>query len=223
MDGQSKRVRFGDPDFDATLLKWYEEARDSDDSDIDNVVEDHNIESEHDTNSEMSASEDPEDVDTNEVAGMDKKTRKHNIVMKIPTLKSKARDLGDAVDPLPIWNLLFNNNMSLQIMQNTNNKLNTFRERYSVESRHHVRDIDITELKAFLGLLVYTAIFNSSHENIDRLFATDGSGREILRTLMSKKRFAVLLATIRFDNPQDREERKKDDPISFVFNTFIEN
>lgn len=43
---------------------------------------------------------------------------------------------------------------------------------------------------------------------------------------MSKKRFAVLLAAIRFDNPEDREEWKKDDPtaaISFIFSCFIDN
>lgn len=58
------------------------------------------------------------------------------------------------------------------------------------------------------------------------LFATDGTGRDIFRAVLSKKRFAVLLAAIRFDNREDREERKKDDPtaaISFVFNSFIEN
>nr|CAH7722706.1 unnamed protein product [Callosobruchus chinensis] len=84
----------------------------------------------------------------------------------------------------------------------------------------------MVELKAFLGLLVYSAIFKSSHEDIDCLFATDGTGREIFRAVMSKKIFAIILLAIRFDDTDDRDERKKHDPTaasSFVFNNFIEN
>ncbi|KAJ8931129.1 hypothetical protein NQ314_016010 [Rhamnusium bicolor] len=69
-------------------------------------------------------------------------------------------------------------------------------------------------------------IFNSNHEHIDTLFATDGSGQDIFRAVMSAKRFAILLSALRFDNRVDREERKKVDPtapISFIFKSFIEN
>lgn len=49
---------------------------------------------------------------------------------------------------------------------------------------------------------------------------------DIFRAVMSAKRFAVLLSAIRFDNPEDRDERRKEDaaaPISYIFNSFIEN
>ncbi|KAJ8952621.1 hypothetical protein NQ314_007494 [Rhamnusium bicolor] len=84
----------------------------------------------------------------------------------------------------------------------------------------------MTELKAFLGLLVYTAIFNLNHENVDRLFATDGTGRDIYKSVMSKKKYSVLFVAIQFDDYETREERKKNDPvvaISFIISTFIEN
>ncbi|KAJ8936781.1 hypothetical protein NQ318_008997 [Aromia moschata] len=67
-------------------------------------------------------------------------------------------------------------------------------------------------------------ICNSNHEKT--IFATDGTGRDIFRAVMSEKRFATLLSALRFDNPEDREERKKEDPvaaISCLFNVFIEN
>ncbi|KAG5866307.1 hypothetical protein JTB14_002186 [Gonioctena quinquepunctata] len=41
---------------------------------------------------------------------------------------------------------------------------------------------------------------------------------------MSEKRFAIILSALRFDNPEDRDERIKQDPlaaISFIFNSFI--
>lgn len=248
MAGPSKRVRYGDSDYDETLLKWYEEENDSG-SDIDDISPDFNIESEHDSNSEISEIEDcseSEEIDDEDSAAGGKsyiygknryrwctsevrpssRTRKHNIVIKVPILKAKAKELGDNANPLSVWNLLFSDNILKHIVQNTNHKLSAMRVKYSDNSKHHLRETDIIEMNAFLGLLVYTSVFNSNHENIDRLFATDGTGREIFRSDMSKKRFAILLASIRFDNPDDREERKKVDPtaaISFIFNSFIHN
>ena len=88
----------------------------------------------------------------------------------------------------------------------------------------YVHNIDIAELKAFIGLLVFTAIFKSGNESIDGLFATDGTGRDIFRCTMTKNRMLFILAALRFDNPDDREDRKKNYPtaaISTIFNMFI--
>lgn len=154
------------------------------------------------------------------------KTRKHNIIMKIPALTAVARNLGDTADPLSVWGLLFSDNILQQIIEWTNKKLGAMRLKYEAQNKIDLRDVDIIELKAFMGLLIYTAIFNSNHEHIETIFATDGTGREIFRCVMSIKRFSILLCALRFDNPEDREERKKSVPaaaISFVFNTFVEN
>ncbi|XP_015376737.1 PREDICTED: uncharacterized protein LOC107171020 [Diuraphis noxia] len=70
------------------------------------------------------------------------------------------------------------------------------------------------------------AVFKSNHENANTLFATDGTGREIFRLVMSKKRFLFLISCLRFDNSDTRTERKENDPlapISEIFNEFIEN
>nr|CAH7717457.1 unnamed protein product [Callosobruchus chinensis] len=245
MAGPSKRICLNDQDLEETLFKWYEEICSSE-SDVDDVSEDHTLESDHDSNSEISESEGLDSggeeniIDSGKtyVYGRNRyrwctsevrpssRTRKHNIVIKVPSLKGKAKALGEAADPLSIWNLLFSDNILEEVIQCTNKKLHVMRQRYSAESRHHLRDIDMVELREFLGLLVYSAIFKSSHESIDCLFATDGTGREIFRAVMSKKRFAIILLAIRFDDTDDRDERKKNDPtaaISFVFNNFIEN
>lgn len=82
------------------------------------------------------------------------------------------------------------------------------------------------ELRALLGLLVYTEVFKSGNENIDLLFATDGTGRDIFRCTMSKRRFEFLLCCLRFDNPDDRQERRMLDAtaaISELFQQFINN
>lgn len=82
------------------------------------------------------------------------------------------------------------------------------------------------ELKAFLGLLFYSAIFKSNSEDLNSIFATDGTGREIFRLTMSMKRFSILLTALRFDDADTREERKIADPtaaISQIFGLFVRN
>lgn len=58
------------------------------------------------------------------------------------------------------------------------------------------------------------------------VFSNDGTGRDIFRCTMSRNRFLFLLLSLRFDNPDDRKERKIDDPtaaVSEIFNKFIKN
>lgn len=106
----------------------------------------------------------------------------------------------------------------------TNEKIGKIREKYIKKESSDLRDTDITEIKGLFGLLYYTSVFKSNHESLHLIFATDGTGREIFRCVTSQKRFLVLLTCLRFDNPHDREERKKNDPlapISNLFNLFI--
>lgn len=99
------------------------------------------------------------------------------------------------------------------------------RTKYKSQS-YNLNDTDLVDLKGFIGLLIYTSVFNSSHESIEIFFATDGTGRDIFRAVMTSERFEILLAVLGFDNPEDRDEIKKQDPtapISYIFNSFIEN
>lgn len=82
------------------------------------------------------------------------------------------------------------------------------------------------ELKAFVGLLIYSAVFKSGNEAASSLFSTDGTGREIFRSVMTKERFLFLLQVMRFDNSEDRHERKKDmkeAAIEKIFYKFVDN
>lgn len=100
------------------------------------------------------------------------------------------------------------------------------RQKYKRPNRPELTDLTMNELNAFVGLLLYTAIFKSNNEYIRSIFATDGTGRDVFRAVMSMERFSILLVALRFDNPETREERKNDDPaaaISELFNKFVEN
>jgi hypothetical protein len=55
-----------------------------------------------------------------------------------------------------------------------------------------MRDVDIIELRAFIGLLFYIAVLKSSHESIQSLFAMDSTGRDIFHCIMNE-RFSILM------------------------------
>ncbi|GBP69465.1 hypothetical protein EVAR_48823_1 [Eumeta japonica] len=75
-------------------------------------------------------------------------------------------------------------------------------------------------MKAFLGSLFYTSVFKSNHENTKSIFATDGSGREIFRCVMSQFRFLTLLNYIRFDDSNTRSQRLETDPLAAISEMF---
>lgn len=90
----------------------------------------------------------------------------------------------------------------------------------------HARLADIDELNALFGLLYLAGLHKSSHVNVRDIWATDGTGLEIFPATMSYNRFQFLLRCIRFDNIENREERRNIDklaPIREIFDIFNNN
>lgn len=139
------------------------------------------------------------------------RTPAHNII-KIPTSRFPTKN----IDPVDAWLSIFTEDMIAQVIHWTNKKIISSRTKFSDPSRTELRETTVEEIKCFFGLLIYTAIFKSNHEDIRSLFATDGTGRDVFRLSLSAKRFAVLLNCLRFDNPDDREEHKQSDPGAAV-------
>lgn len=83
-----------------------------------------------------------------------------------------------------------------------------------------VKDTDV-ELLALFGILYYSAIFKSYHEDLHAMFPTDGTGRDIFRASMSLKRVLFLLSYLRFDDKNNRQEMVQIDKsavVSWLFN-----
>lgn len=228
------RVSASDPNFNHVITQWLEDIG-SDVSDIDEPYSP--LQSDHDTRSIISSKDsDSNSTESEDNSGSDVpryfsgrnkfkwsssaparnvRTPTHNIVLKVPGLRGIAKGARE-VDAITAWNFIFSADMVSTVVMYTNVKLQESRATYGITSRLELKDCDVPEMTAFLGLLVYSAVFKSNHENITSLFATDGTGREIFRAVMSAKRFATLLACLRFDNKLDRNERKKTDPAAAV-------
>ena len=113
-----------------------------------------------------------------------------------------------------------------EIVLQTNQKLISIQTNYANSDKQELKDTDIVELRAFIGLLLYSAAFKSNHEDLTSIFATDGTGRDIFRSTMSLKRFQLLLVDLRFDDLDTRAECSKTDrlaTISHIFHTFLQN
>ncbi|XP_049855084.1 piggyBac transposable element-derived protein 4-like [Schistocerca gregaria] len=154
------------------------------------------------------------------------RTRKHNIVSHLPGIIGPAKALGQICRPQTAWTQLFCERILNEIILQTNKKLAFMRERLSDDTRTDYKELDLIEFKTFLEILMFTAILKSNNEDLQAIFATDGTGRDIFRCTMSLKRVLVLLLSIRFDDASDRDVRKKCDataPIKWVFLEFMKN
>lgn len=154
------------------------------------------------------------------------RTRQHNIISHLPGRIGPAKDLGLYCTHQSAWGLFFDEEILKEVLLRTNEKLALIREKLSDKDRTDFREIVMEEFRAFLGILILTAIFKSNHEDLESLFSTDGMGRDIFRCTMSLKRVRTILLCLRFDNAADRQERKSEDKtaaISWVFQKFLQN
>lgn len=163
------------------------------------------------------------------------KTLKHNIITVLPGLKGPSRQ-NPPTTPLEAWELLFTEEMIEIIIIHTNNKIEQLQHHFkkfktSKNSRKKfsptfIKKTDILEIRAFIGLLYMQGLFKSNHEDLRSLWATDGTGRDLFRCTMSLARFLFLLSCLRFDDPNTRLERVKEDKlaaISELFGKFVLN
>ncbi|XP_066253023.1 piggyBac transposable element-derived protein 4-like [Euwallacea similis] len=87
-----------------------------------------------------------------------------------------------------------------------------------------IRETNTIELKAALGLLYLAGVFRSSRQNLEDLWANDGTGVDIFRSTMPLKRFQILVACLRFDCAGTRNDRRRIDklaPIRAIFERYI--
>lgn len=149
------------------------------------------------------------------------RTPLHNIVRMSSKLGPKTFTSHE-----DIWSLLFTEEMISLLVTHTNQKITATKSKYKDSSRSELAPTTNLEMKAYIGLLFYTAAFKSNRENSDFIFATDGSGREIFRCVMSQKRFLMLTNCLRFDDSATRSDRLKNDKlaaISELFQLFVNN
>lgn len=150
------------------------------------------------------------------------RTAAHNIIRLPRRLNSNSNFEGY----FELWSKLFDHSMLESLIGFTNQKLSTYRAKFKQSTKTELMDTNVTEMKAFIGIMYYSSVFKCNDSDLKMIFATDGTGHEIFRCVISKYRFSCLINCLRFDDSTIREERLKEDrlaPISDLFNKFISN
>lgn len=76
---------------------------------------------------------------------------------------------------LALWFKLFDMSMLECLVRFTNQKLSTYRAQFKNSAKVELMDTDVTEMKAFIGLMYYTSVFKCNDADLRIIFATDGT------------------------------------------------
>lgn len=149
------------------------------------------------------------------------RTRTQNIVIHLPGPKLIAKQMKSSID---CFNLLVNNVIYNLITECTNIYIGKIQHKYKNKSL--CRPTDVIEIQAIIGLLIIAGSFRASKESLVDLWAVVGTGIDIFHSTMSLDRFLFLMRCLRFDNINDRAQRKEFDklaPVRELFTLFVQN
>lgn len=147
------------------------------------------------------------------------RTSARNIVTKSRGNRGNARLVQS---PLEAFSLFISDEMINMIVEYTNIEICKNRQKYSVITST-IANTDAIELKALLGLLIFSAFHKDNHLSTKAMFDSNQSG-SIYKATFSKERFEFLIDSLRFDDKTTRQERRKDDkfaPIRELWDKFI--
>ncbi|KAJ8867130.1 hypothetical protein PR048_032993 [Dryococelus australis] len=122
-------------------------------------------------------------------------TFRHNIIkVRLAKLEGPARSLGDSPSAEQVWQLLFSNSVTEEIVQNTNCKLASMRTKIENHDSSY-QDTDCEEISSLIGLLS-CSIFKSSRESLQSSFSTSITGRPIFRAIMAESWCFILIRAL---------------------------
>lgn len=131
-----------------------------------------------------------------------------NVLHEVPGLTQYAlRNIRD--DPvLDCFKLIFDKSMVESSVVSTN-----CQGRY--EKGDQWKLLDLQEFWAFLGLIIYRSVYQSTGESVQELRSA-ASGRAVFSATMSLARFTEIRRTLRFDNTATRQARLRTDKLAAV-------
>jgi hypothetical protein len=148
-----------------------------------------------------------------DVAPVVGRRRAQDVVRVTPGPKNHARP--ETVDGAVF---LFCDELFMKIVVDSTNKEMT--RAFTEGSRlHDLMLLDISEAKAFLGLLILIGVLRGRREPLQQLW-DDKWGRPIFRATMGINRFKTILRYMRFDDKETRAERRVADKLAAIRELF---
>ena len=159
---------------------------------------------------------------TTEKSQINAKYQKENILKTKPGLINDAKNANTCFE---FWSLLITDELLGVIVTCTNRKINKILEKLiemETEAYNYVKETNIEELKAYIGLLYARGLLQLSGQDVKLLFQDD-IAHPIFGATMSYHRFIFLNSNITFDNIDDRKERFVSDrfaAVRYIFEYF---
>ena len=189
------------------LIETCDISSDEPDDDDDDSGEEDNLEVRHkstDTEQEMSDVASENELDTDDLdwyTGKDGetvwkkskprvniRTRVHNIITEPTGVKGCAKN---AKTPKDCWSYFFDESIMSILVECTNKYINE--NKASCSRDRHAKNTSKEEVSALIGLIYLAGAYKSGRQNLDDLWAQDGTGVDLFHTAMSLRRFKFLL------------------------------
>ncbi|GAV10041.1 hypothetical protein RvY_19539 [Ramazzottius varieornatus] len=139
-------------------------------------------------------------LDTGKTRSVNKMTGEGGVT---PHARSRVMDMPDCID------LFLTSAIKELIVLHTNEEGN---RRYG---KTEWVPFDVVELDAFLGMLLLQGVHMDGTVPVSELWS-EGEGKKIYKACMSRKRFAQITCSLRFDDKSTREKRVELDKMTHV-------
>lgn len=132
--------------------------------------------------------------------------------MHLPTAKNEAKV---ARTPLEFWSSLFTEDLLAIIVRNTNIEIQNFLTKKQWQPSPTFRELDVLELKAFIGLMYYSGARKDHDVRLERLW-DNKFGCAIYSSAFSLRSFQFIFSRLRFDERLTRERRRAEDGLAAI-------
>ncbi|XP_023222340.1 uncharacterized protein LOC111623851 [Centruroides sculpturatus] len=136
---------------------------------------------------------------------------KGNVSTHLPGPVGEAR-MAESI--MECWNLFVSDDILQIVVQYTNEQIKRIQSKFKRE--RDAKLTDLVEIKALVGILYLTGCKKLNKCNAAEIWTSDGTGLEVVRTVMSEKRFRFLLVCLRFDDKNTRKKRLQTDKLAAV-------
>ncbi|XP_064115032.1 uncharacterized protein LOC135221138 [Macrobrachium nipponense] len=124
-----------------------------------------------------------------------------------------------------IFSLFLSDHMLAKIVLRSNDLLAHLRSNYHHKGNVALRDMDLRELKAFIGILIMSSVRSDNHTTMSDMWDLP-EGNRLYRCTMSERHFTLLMRVLRFNHSATRVERVRTDhlaPNQKLFNHVVAN
>lgn len=140
------------------------------------------------------------------------KTARNPMKNKVHIIQGPTGAAKEALNPCKVFELLISDTIIDKIVMYTNAEILVRSQNYK-DKKATISATSPMEIKALIGLLIFSAALKDNHLNSQDLFDESLCGTTY-KAVMSRERFKFLINCLRFDDKDSRKARQDVDPFA---------